>query len=422
MSVVWHPSSIATAEPSGAHATQRTLASVVVITAALFNFVLCFINTTLFPISANVVIAAEIALIGIALSLVWHRGRSLYSILLLMAAYFITVMVFRSDFDPKILRDLLIPIVFFFLGRYLGDLRSADRLVMLLLIFVLGTALFEWLALDTYLRFLDVYHYYVARGTTIEQADTAAGLFHNATRYEERTLLSFLGDHRVSGIFLEPVSVGNFGAIAFAWVLLRDRQRIFALAAKTLAIAAILVLADARFGFFLCVITLAIYASARVIRPTMLLALPFVTIIALVTDATVNRDEIWDNTIAGRLLSAGHSITTLDALNVFGLQLSDAISSNYAGDSGYAYALVTVGIIGLAAIWGLFVYTPVSGTDACRFKNFVAFYVVLLLTISASVFSIKTAALLWFLYGTLNNPNRADMDNLFGNAPQDSIG
>ena len=56
----------------------------------------------------------------------------------------------------------------------------------------------------------------------------------------------------------------------------------------------------------------------------------------------------------------------------------------------------------MAASWALFVYAPVSNQDAFRFKTFIAFYVVILLTISASLFSIKTAALLWFLYGTLN--------------------
>jgi hypothetical protein len=71
----------------------------------------------------------------------------------------------------------------------------------------LGATLFEWLAPNTYLRFFDVIHYYIARGTTTEYADTAAGR---------------------------------------------------------------LTMADARFGFFLCIFTLAIHPAARMIRPTML--------------------------------------------------------------------------------------------------------------------------------------------------------
>jgi hypothetical protein len=46
------------------------------------------------------------------------------------------------------------------------------------LIFVaLGFALFEWLALDTYLHYFDVIHYYAARGAEQSlEADPAAGL------------------------------------------------------------------------------------------------------------------------------------------------------------------------------------------------------------------------------------------------------
>jgi putative polymerase len=143
----------------------------------------------------------------------------------------------------------------------------------------------------------------------------------------------------------------------------------------------------------------------------MLFLAPFVAIIALVTYADVHSLETWDNTIAGRLLSAGSSLLSLNPWQVLGLQVSSEFTSGYAGgyagDSGYGYALVKVGLLGLAGIWGLFVYAPVFDRDAWRFKIFVTFYIVLLLAVSASLFSIKTSALLWFLYGTLNNPNRS---------------
>ncbi len=420
MSDVWNPSTVSTGEPVDAQAIQRTLAAVVVLAAVLFNLVLCFINTTLFGVGVNVVIAAEIALISMALGLIWYRGYILYTILLLLTAYFFAVMLIRSEFDPKIARDLLIPIVFFFLGSYLGSFRSADWLVTFLIFLALGVALFEWLALDTYLHYFDVIDYYLARGTEradtaaglfIHGTDTTAGLFINGTRFGERTLLPFLGEHRVSGIFLEPVSVGNFGAIAFAWVLLRDRPRIWVFVAKMLAIATILVLADARFGFYLCILTVVIYLAAPFIRPAMLFLIPFLAIIALVTYAGAHVQETWDNTIAGRFLSAGVSLKTLDPWQALGLRISDFFASGYAGNSGYGYVLVKVGLVGLAAIWALFVYAPVLDRDAWRFKTFIAFYVVFLLTISASLFSIKTAAPLWFLYGTLNNPKRTDWAN-----------
>jgi len=138
----------------------------------------------------------------------------------------------------------------------------------------------------------------------------------------------------------------------------------------------------------------------------MLFLAPFVAVVALLTYAYVDPKQGWDNSIVGRFLSSGRSIATLDGWQALGLRVSEVFTSGYAGDSGYGYVLAKVGLVGLAAFWALFVYAPSSDPNAQRFRNFIAFYVVSLLTISASLFSIKTAALLWFLYGTLNIPKR----------------
>jgi putative polymerase len=333
-------------------------------------------------------------------------------------------MLTRAEFDPKIIHDVLIPVAFFFMGSYLGSLRAADKLVTILIAVAVGAALFEWLALNTYLHYFDVIKYYVARGTEgklaadtangvfIQSTDSAAGLYVNGTRFEARTLLPFLGNHRVAGIFLEPLSVGNFGAIAFAWVLLRDRHRFWPFVAKTVAVAAILVLADARFGLYLSISTLVIYLVARFVRPTMLFIAPFLAMVALVAFAAIGWQGNIDNTLAGRALSAGQSLTALDVLQVFGLQTNDSFFSGYSGDSGYGYVLVKIGLVGMAALWALFAYARVLDREAWQFKTFIAVYVVSLVAISASFFSIKTAALVWFLYGTLNNPARAEWSNL----------
>jgi putative polymerase len=418
MSTVWNPAAGSVDESNLVQTPGSLLAPVLVFTAVIFNFVLCFVDTNLFSVSAGAVISCEIVLITTACSLIWYRGAGLHTALLVLAAYFFTVMLVRFEFDPKILRDLLIPFVFFFMGSYLGSVRLCDRLVTILIFLALSAALVEWLALDTFLHYFNVIQYYVARGTEtslqtdttgglfIRGTDTAAGLFINGTRFEGRTLLPFLGSHRVSGIFLEPVSVGNFGAIAFAWVLLRDRTRIWILIAKLLAVATVLVLADARFGFYLCIFTLVLYLAAPMIRPTMLFFAPCLIMVALVIYADVNWQELPDNTVAGRLLGAGSSLTEFNLWQVLGFQVSQAFPDGYAGDSGYGYVLVKVGLLGLAAIWALFSFAPTVGKDAWRFKNFIAFYAIFLLSISTSLFSIKTAALLWFLYGTLNNQKR----------------
>jgi putative polymerase len=391
-------------------AIGKWLAPVITSVAVLYNFLLCFVNTNLHGIGPSIVISTEIALIGMALGLVWNRSYTLYVILLLLAAYFYTVMLIRFELDPIVLRNVLIPIAFYFLGRHFGSVRTADRLVLVLLAIALGVALWEWLALNTYFRYFNVSDYYIARGTAdLEDQqrflDYFQGFF-NSTRFDNRTLLPFLGNHRVSGIFLEAPSVGNFGAIVFAWTLLRP-HRISAFIARTVAILMIIVLADSRFGLYFCVIEVLIYALSPVIRPTALFVAPFLMVLALLYVGVVEPKTI-GNDIAGRFVLAGHILTSIDPAQVFGLEPSGIKSGvrfamNEITDSAYAYVLVEIGIIGAALLWGLFVYAPVPTRDAWRFKTIVAFYYVLLMTVAASPFTIKTAALLWFLFGTLNN-------------------
>ena len=99
---------------------------------------------------------------------------------------------------------------------------------------------------------------------------------------------------------------------------------------------------------------------------------------------------------------AGDLLRSLNPWQVFGLQTNDVAME----DAGYAYTFVSMGLVGAAVLWAVFAYSTVPDREAWRFKIFVALYIVILLTISTSLFTIKTAALLWFLLGTLINPNR----------------
>jgi putative polymerase len=385
---------------------EEWLGPVLTFSAVLYNCVLCFANTTLHTISPTVVISAEIILIGAALSVVWRRSFTLNGILVCFAAYFYTIMMMRSQFDPKILRDIMIPITFFFVGCNFGDLRLADRLVTLLIAAAVAGALFEWLAPSTYLHYFDVAHYYIDRGTANLEQHQYLGGFFNSTRFQNRTFLSFLGDHRVSGIFLEAPSVGNFCGIVFSWVLLRPKVW-WSFLLKTTAVLMLMVLADARFGLYFCGLVAVLYAFSRFIPRALLFIGPFAAMLALVMYANTEGQQVFDNDMVGRFLYAGEILSKIDVAQVFGLSHSDimtnaSFASDPVNDSAYTYVLVEVGIVGAAALWALFVYSPVANRAAWRFKTAVAFYYILILTIAASAFTIKTAALLWFLYGTLN--------------------
>ena len=90
-------------------------------------------------------------------------------------------------------------------------------------------ALFEYFFLDTYLKVFSITDYYVARGT-LDAADPslqwANGLMMSGMRPPDqgRELLPFLGDHRVSSLFLEPIGLGNFGCLVVFWAIARSKM------------------------------------------------------------------------------------------------------------------------------------------------------------------------------------------------------
>jgi putative polymerase len=414
-SIIWNRSTSPVDEVRDRDGISVWLAFAVTAAAVLYNFALCFVNTRLHAITPGVAIATEIALIGAALALIWNRTYTLYAIVLPIAAYFYVIMIIRGQLDPKILRDVLIPIAFLILGSHLGTLRSADRLVTFLIFVALGAALFEWLALDTFVRYFDVDHYYIARGTIrldSTEAQSSYNGFFNSTRFSGRTLLPFLGDHRVSTVFLEAPSVGNFAAIVFAWLALRPK-RAWSFLVKVIAVSALIVLADARFGLYFCALIFLAYATNLRARPIMLFVAPFLAMTALLAYGSTQGYGAFGNDLLGRLFHASPILSHLDVAQVFGLQAASDVStgvqfaSDPINDSGYAYVLTKIGLLGAALLWALFVCSPVAEQPAKRFKIVIALYYVFLLSLSATAFTIKTAALLWFLYGTLSRRDQS---------------
>lgn len=376
----------------------------IVIVALTFNLLLAFVNASVTPVSAAPVVAVELVLIGLAALMIWNRSQGFLIIAIGLSAWLVFEMMMRYQFDAKAFRDGFIPVIFFFLGRAYGSPESGDRLVTTVIVIVAVGALFEWLFLDTFLKYFDVLGYYLARGSVeASAAGDGPGLFISGLRFEGRTLLPFLGEHRVSSVFLEPVSLGNFGAIAFGWVLLRDRHHPLRLIVKCLIILMILVLGDARFGLYLCGVVLLSYLVAPLVRPTMVFVIPFLAVIGLLAYAASKIGVPWDNTTSGRFLFSGRLLSTLDLAQALGVRTTTVDFD----DSGYSYVLSQFGMLGAAALWALYVYaSPAETMESWRFKLFVCLYLILLLSISTSTVTIKTAALLWFLAGCIAQGTR----------------
>jgi putative polymerase len=382
---------------SVAHSALRFLAISSVMGGLLFNFLLCFANTRVMGIRDSHVMLMELMIIGMAFIVAADRRAGFYLILGIFATYMIFLFTLRGQNDLKALRDIFIPIVFFAMGSRIADIRLADRLAIWSAIIVLVFACFEYFFLELYLEWFNVLGYYISRGT-VSIADSygaTKGLFISGNRPEPRSILPFLGQHRVSSIFLEPVSMGNFGALIFAWALFRrgwsGRRFLF------VAALAMTVFADARFGLLTCVLMAALSPFFRVIPRTVWLVAPLLILASIGAYGLLTSTHGGDNSFGGRIESTAHILSGLP----FGVVLGTELSDSFTADSGMAYTLTKFGLLGFPALWALFVYQPLRTARAWEFHSMMILYLVLIMVISNSFYSIKTAALMWFMTGTV---------------------
>lgn len=378
---------------------QRRIAIFTVIGGLTFNLVLAFVNTRIFPVRDSYVMGAEMLLIGMAFLAIVGRKLDVYLILFLYLSYMMLLFALRNEIDLKAVRDMLVPVAFYLLGTRVRDLRLADTLVVASAVIVIVIALFEYMLLDLYLDNFNVLGYFLARGSLLPQETFGAtrGLFISGIRPEPRTLLPFLGQHRVSSVFLEPVSTGNFGVIIFAWALFRNDMR-WRFAVMAMALATV-VMADARFGFFTCILLAMMLPFYRFVpRPVWLVA-PFIMLAVIAAYGLVTGTEGGPNDISGRLRVTASILTDLNLAVVLGVETT----MQFTADSGLAYTLTKFGLLGFFALWALFIYAPLRTAGAWNFHSMVVIYLLLLMLISNSFYSIKTAALLWFILGTANS-------------------
>lgn len=386
--------------------TTRLRAAALVFGGLIFNFVLCIVNAKLLGINAAIVMLAEMVLIGASLALMARDARTLTVVLVAFLSYAAFLSAMRSSVDMKAIRDVIIPVTFFFFGRRFGSASMGDRLVKLCMWTVLIVGVCEYSFLSQYLKIVDIRSYYVARGT-VDPASidtTGTGLFASGIRPEGRTLLPFLGSHRISSIFLEPVSMGNFGAVVFSWIALRNLFNPVKLTIELIPAIAVFVMADARFGLMVSLTAFVIYPAARHVGRIVLLLAPFFVIFALAVNGFLNADVIWDNGLTGRMILSGQMLAHLDFWEVMGF----IPVTRFVSDSGYTYTLAKFGLLGCIGLWSLFALAPTANVQAWRYRLFVGFYITSLLIISDSVYSIKTGALVWFLLGCLEAPDAGD--------------
>lgn len=391
----------------GSERFERRWLSALILLSVSHPLWLVFVHTQGGLGGNSAVVVTEIALLAAALPLLLRRmslGMYLAGVLLFVNA--IALGLLRDSLDPKPLRDLLVPLVFLAVGMAVASQAAGDRVLRAVVWLVLGFAFFEFLALDPYMRLFDIQSFFLERGV----GDPNVGLYRDdrlvasAIRPEGigRTLLPFLGPHRVSSVFIEPVSLGNFAVICAAWGLAKDREDMRNAAFFVVAALVMLVLSDSRFGIvafgLLVALRLTLVRGAEPVG----MAFPFVCVAVLVAISVANAGEYTDSFL-GRLTLTGTALQRMTGGEIFGF----VQASRRYFDMGYPYILANFGLLACLALWAAFWMLPRETAVARRFHVYVALYLTLILCVSGnSAFAFKTSAVLWFLLGAATAPQK----------------
>ncbi|MGN6571960.1 MAG: hypothetical protein ACTHLO_11150 [Pseudolabrys sp.] len=381
----------------------------VMLGAMSFHMAVCFVNTKVGGVGNGALIASEIIIVGTVLMLSYPAID--YARFLVVGGvlfYLVVLAVTRTAIhgEPlgiKPVRDLLIPIAFFFFGTRSADIRRADRLVAIAAAIAVGVGIVEYAFPDRFTDVFNIARFYIDRGAMhTGQSPQSSNLFISGIRPDAlggRNLLPFLGEHRVSSVFLEPISAGNFGIIVFMWGLVRSLARGRATWGLFAAAAIMIVLSDSRFGAMFCLVAACIAILPPAIGAAVAGTLPAVALAALIfLPEHLEKMHVIGNGFVSRLILSGQFIAALDLQNWFGVLTPDF----QPFDSGYAYSFIGFGIVGAAALWAVFWMIGGRGWQFHTYKNLVGAYYGVLLCVSNSPYTIKTASLLWFLLGALS--------------------
>lgn len=389
----------------GQTSKDQWLVTSILMAAVGYQALLCLMNTFGLRTSVAIVGLTEaLILLACAPFLIRRLLPGLIVIALLAAAYFCLSAVTSGHLNPKTFRDLAIPLCFFWLGSNVGRPEMVDRALVKIILVVMALGLFELLMLDTYTRFFDIFSYYVSTGNLAPITDFVreSKLQLNGTRPEGigRTLLpGLLGNHRVSSVFLEPVSLGNFATIIAAWGLSRDARDWRKGAFFVGSAIVLIILCDSRFALLLLPAMLSVRVLLRGSALNLALLAPFAAV-ALVLLIGITSHEYGDN-IMGRLAVSGWALLRFDLDMLFAL-----VSVPAFGDMGYAYLLAGFGLPLCLLLWFSLWLQPLPDERGRRFRAMAALYIALILAVSGtSLFAFKTSALLWCMLGCLmQNP------------------
>ncbi len=370
--------------------------------AVTFNFGLCAVHTNLRGITSLEIIAVEAMILAGAAALGFIRPDILRSpwllVFLLQTSWLVFLWVARGEAQLKPLRDAVIMPLFILVGMSAWRLDIA-RVLLRANLAILAFAVFEALFVDNYLAACNVIDYFISKGSTPEFQRDISGtdLFVSGIRPNGRFLFELPGLHRLSSVFLEPVSLGMYAAISSMGLLAFRRSMGTAQLCLGLLTSLLLIwLSDGRMA--LGVLLLCILVAPVIERMPAWFAI-FIVPAALLTG--------WTFTLLGLGAQTGEGTarfyTTMAVLS----QIDFGVLAGLGGlglpstvDTGLGYLLETQGLVGFMIFWlaPILICRDATG-PAKSFIYFLSIYFGAGFLLSGAQFTIKTAPLLWFVLG-----------------------
>jgi putative polymerase len=367
-----------------------------------FNFILCYLNTNVFTISVPMIILCEIILVGMAMAygcFQIDRLKLFWLIVLGAQAVLILILSFaREEFLMKPLRDMMIMSVFVILGLSSKSLNPVKMLFIMSSVMAV-VALYEAFFVESFVKVFDIRQFYVEKGVLGEDYFTPLNLSASGMRPNQRFLIDIPGIHRISSVYLEPVSLGFFGFILglFFLSIRNDIKRIVYILGLVFAYFFIW-MSDARMAFGS--LTLMIFLRPLMVRfDHRFAAAIFPAIFALCTVIylTGALDTVGEG-LGARVLDTMKRLATVDFYMLIGL----TDSKLFTEDSAFAKLLFNQGFLGFLLYWLPPILFLRRLPDQAKIYLFgVSIFLSFGFMLSSAIFTIKTAALLWFLYGYL---------------------
>lgn len=367
----------------------------------LFNFFLCFLNTKVMVVSIPMIIACEMVLMGMSVLYgFFHLTRAKMYWLGVMALQLILMLVLsfaRDELLMKPIRDMIIMPVFVVLGLSASRLKPVP-MVLWLSVLIAIIALWEAYFVESFTQYFNIRQYYVEKGVLQEDYFAPLDLVASGIRPNSRYLLD-LPFHRLSSIFLEPVSLGFFGFVIGLFFIAVKKSVSFATFIAGLVLAYFMIIvSDARMAFGALTLSLALRPLlARLDHHFAALIFPAIFFLSMIIYIT----EIFGTTgegIGWRIEDTFRKLSRMDLDLFIGL----TAYQHSAEDSALLKIFQFQGILGLMIYWLAPIFFMRRLAPEPKIYLFgVTIFLSFGFMLSAAILTIKTAAMLWFLYGYL---------------------